>query len=78
MKNVSQLTFHPLQEEIVDILVNQTQNTERLFFRLSTAYFFAKMASMMHTKLKIPGRDLIPINMYVINLATSGAGKPLP
>lgn len=75
MRDLSKLDFNPTQEHLVEILQAQTQNSENLFFRLTTAYFFTKLASMMRTFIKIPGRDIIPVSMYVINLSLSGSGK---
>lgn len=46
-----------------------------MFFRISVAYYFAKVASSMHTTIKTHDRGIIPVNVYAINLATSGFGK---
>lgn len=66
--------FHPLQEEIVDILVNKTQSNNRHFFRLLTVYHFAQMASMMRTVINTKDRGILPVNLYVLALAVSGFG----
>lgn len=64
-----------MSEQIVTILCNKTQNSDRLFFRVHVAYYFAKLASMQRTTIMTHDRGILPINMYAINLATSGAGK---
>jgi len=75
LKPVEEMTFHPIQEKLVDILCKKTQNTNPLFFRISVAYYFATVASMMRASVAtLDGAD-VPINMYTINLSTSGSGK---
>jgi len=73
--NVDKFPFHPTTEKLVEILCNKTQNQDKTFFRMMVAYFLAKVASMMRVKVKIEGIGTIPVNAYVINLATSGSGK---
>ena len=75
MKDLTTLEFNPTQEKLVEILMAQTQNSNPLFFRVMVAYQFAKIASMMRTKVNLPGKGDIPVNIYAINLAVSGAGK---
>lgn len=75
MCNFTNLPFHPTTEEIVTILMNKTQNKNPLFFRILTSYFMSKIASMMRVNVDVPGTGSIPVNMYAINLATSGSGK---
>jgi hypothetical protein len=55
--------------------MKKTQNMDPVFFRLMVAYFFAKMASMQRTSVKLNEHQEVPINMYAINLAPSGSGK---
>lgn len=69
------MAYHATSEKVVQILCNKTQNTNPLFFRVLISYYFAKIASMMRTNIKTHDRGIIPINLYAINLATSGAGK---
>jgi hypothetical protein len=73
--NVDKFNFHPTTEKLVEILCNKTQNQDKTFFRMMVAYFLAKVASMMRVHVKIEGIGTIPVNAYVINLATSGSGK---
>jgi len=75
MKGIEKFPFHPVTEKLVDILCDKTQNQDRTFFRMMVSYYFAKLASMMRVKVKIEGTGTIPVNAYVINLATSGSGK---
>jgi hypothetical protein len=46
-----------------------------MFFRLVVSYFFAKIASMMRTHVILSDDQIIPVNMYAVNLAPSGSGK---
>lgn len=75
MKNYSEMPFHPTMERVVNILRKKTQNEDPMFFRLVVSYFFCKLASMMRTNIQITPDQLVPINMYAINLAPSGSGK---
>ena len=42
---------NPIIEEIVDVLCNKTQNTDRNFFRAEVAFFIGKMASNMRASV---------------------------
>jgi len=75
MRDIDSLTYHPAAEKLVNILCQRTQNTNKNFFRVLVAYYFTKVASMMRTSVDTHDRGKIPINMYAINLASSGQGK---
>lgn len=75
MMDLSDAKHHPAMEEIVDVLCNRTQNTDRSFFQAQVAYFFGKMASAMRAHVYIPNWGEIPCNIYSLALATSGFGK---
>lgn len=77
MIDFDQMDFHPTSEKLVKILCDKTRNNSPLFFRILVAYNFAKVASMMRTKIYTPEQGPIPINLYAINLAPSGFGKGL-
>ena len=66
--------FEPL-EKMVKVLCKKTQNDSPLFFRVLVAYYFAKLASMMRTNIETQHRGTIPVNLYALNLASSGQGK---
>ena len=72
MFDVESLEYNPTAEKVVDILCKKTQSDSPLFFRVLVAYYFSKVASMMRCKIATPDRGVIPVNMYAINLATSG------
>ena len=75
MKPVSDMKYHPLTEDLVKVLCNQTQNFNPKIFRLMLSYYLAKVASMMCCSIQTLDRGPIPVNVYVINLAVSGFGK---
>jgi hypothetical protein len=62
-------------ETMVEHICRQTQSNNRHFFRLLTTYYVCKMASMQRAYVRTLDRGPIPINMYCLNLATSGDGK---
>lgn len=71
----NEMEFDKTSEVIVDSLVNQTQTDMRNFYRMATTYQLCVMASMMNCTVNTADRGDIPVNAYIINLATSGAGK---
>ena len=75
MIDLTGVTHHPAIEEIVEVLCNKTQNTDRGFFRCEVAYFLGKMASSMRATIVTKDRGEIPVNIYALALATSGFGK---
>lgn len=77
MKSYEEMEFHADSERLVEILCNKTQNTNPLFFRVIVAYYFSQVASMMRCNIMTMDRGEIPVNMYAINLMTSGGGKGL-
>lgn len=75
MIDLSGVKHHITIEEVVDMLCNKTQNTDRGFFRVMVAFFLAKMASCQRAVVVTKDRGEIPVNMYTLGLATSGYGK---
>lgn len=75
MKSNDEMMYHPTAEALVEILCNKTQNENPLFFRVLVGYYFSMIASMMRTTITTHDRGDIPVNMYAINLGTSGSGK---
>ena len=75
MIDLTGISHHPVIEDMVDVLCAKTQNVDRTFFRVEVAYFLAKMASSQRAMISTKDRGEIPVNMYALNLATSGYGK---
>jgi len=75
MKDLTTVPYFAPVEKLSEILCAKTQTADPLFFRISTSYYLAKVASMMRCNIKTLDRGLIPVSMYALNLATSGHGK---
>ena len=69
------MSYFPISEDIVDILVKKTQSDDKHFFRILTAYYMCKVASMMRCNIQTHERGVVPVSAYVLNLASSGFGK---
>ena len=69
------MSYFPISEDIVDILVKKTQSDDKHFFRILVAYYMSKVASMMRCNIKTHERGTLPVSTYVLNLANSGFGK---
>jgi len=75
MLSYDQMSHHPESEQLVSILCSKTQNNSPLFFRVLVGYYFSMIASMMRTTIATHDRGDIPVNMFALNLSTSGSGK---
>lgn len=75
MIDLTGVNHHPAVEEIVEVLCNKTQNTDKSFFRSMAVYYLGKMASSMRASVITKDRGEIPVNIYSLALATSGFGK---
>ncbi len=75
MIDLTGVEHHPAIDEIVAVLCNKTQNTDRGFFQVEAAYFLCKIASSMRATVITKDRGAVPINAYALALATSGFGK---
>jgi hypothetical protein len=75
MKTIDEMEYNPTSEKLVGILCSKTQNSNPLFFRVLVGYYFSLVASMMRTSIATHDRGDIPVNMYALNLSTSGSGK---
>lgn len=70
-----QMEYHPTAEQLVEILRDQTQRDDSLFFRLLVGFYFGLAASQMRCMIDTPDRGEVPVNVYALNLAPSGYGK---
>jgi hypothetical protein len=75
MKTIEEMEHHPVVKKLTEILAQKTQNPNVGFFRVQVAYYLAMCAAMMRTKIVTPDRGEIPVNVYALNLGTSGSGK---
>ncbi len=74
MKPVDEMNYFPMAEEIVSNINMKTGNNNKLFYRVQVAYYLAKVASMMRCMIKTHDRGELPVNIYALNLASSGFG----
>lgn len=75
LRDLDLLKHHPATEGIVDVLCKKTQNDNPEFFRILLSYHLAKVAATMRVKILTRDRGEIPVNLYAINLASSGHGS---
>lgn len=75
MIDLTGVQHHPAVQEIVEVLCNKTQNTDKGFFQVEVAYFLGKMAAAQRATISTKDRGDIPVNIYALALATSGYGK---
>ncbi len=69
----STYTHNPLSEKIVDILMTKNGNiSEPLFCRVMAGFYAGKVASMMRTNVIKYDKQIIPVNVYALNLMPSG------
>lgn len=73
--NLEQVQHHPAIEDIAQVLSKKTQNADMPFLRVMVAFFLGKMASTMRAAIVTKDRGAVPINIYSLSLAVSGAGK---
>ena len=70
------MEYHPTSEKLVKVLQTKTQNSNPLFFRVVSAFYFGLVAAQMRASIKgWVGKNNIPINVYTMALAPSGTGK---
>ena len=75
MKTFAEMEYHPAAESLVEVLCSKTQNSNPLFFRVLVGYYFGVVASSMRAVIVTHDRGDIPVNIYALNLSTSGSGK---
>lgn len=69
------IKYHPVAEKLTQHITNYCENDTPAFFRIIVSYFIGKAASQMRASIKLYNQKPLPINIYAINLAPSGAGK---
>lgn len=75
MIDLDKVKHHKAVEELSTILALQSNNKNQPFFKVLLASYICKIASLMRCNIKSKDRGIIPINCYVVALATSGFGK---
>lgn len=75
MLTFDEMEYHPTSEKLVKILCDKVQNNNPLFFRVLVGYYFSVVASTMRCRISTHDRGELPVNMFALNLSTSGSGK---
>ena len=75
MNDFSSFQHHPFIDEVGEALAAKTNNPDPAMFRIMSGWHLAKAVSNMHGMVKSAVGSPMPINMYAICLAPSGAGK---
>ena len=76
--NFDEYAHNPLSERLVDILMKKNGNIDdALFYRVLVAFYLGKCASMMRTNVINYDKQIVPVNVYALNLMPSGFGKGL-
>lgn len=76
--NYEEYTHDPMSERIVSILMKKNGNIhDALFYRVIVAFYLGKCASMMRCNVIKYDKQIIPVNIYALNLMPSGFGKGL-
>lgn len=75
MNNFDSFPHHPFIEEVGAALAAKTNNPDPAMFRVMSAWHLTKAVSNMHGMVKSAVGSPMPINMYAVCLAPSGAGK---
>lgn len=75
MRDLTSLEFHPTIEKLTKALCVMVQNDNPEFFRVLANFHLCKLASMMWVNVVTETHGPIPVNLYALNLASSGQGK---
>lgn len=76
LKDLDTVSYHPVNEDMLNILKIKVQNSEAdLYFRVLSSFFLAQMASSMRVSIKTEHRGTLPVNLFVCGLMESGGGK---
>lgn len=60
LKPFDQMAYDPVTEMLTDIMCAKTQNSERMFFRIASSYYWGVLASQMHAGIQgWGGREVI-------------------
>lgn len=76
--NYSEYQHNPTSEQMVNVLMKKNGSlTESLFYRVIVAFYLGKVASMQRCSVQKYDKQVIPVNVYALNLMPSGMGKGL-
>ena len=73
--NIANMKYHPGVEELVETLANRANTTDKHFIRTVVLFYLSIITSTMRNKIVLAGERPVPLNIYALALAGSGAGK---
>lgn len=73
--NPEKRVFNDNSEKLVEVLMRHCENEDPNFFRMLVSYYFGKIAATMRAEILTHNNTPLPINIYTVDLAPSGAGK---
>jgi len=71
----NKLKYHEPTEVLVQHLLKKANSQDELFARTVTYFYLAVAASVVNTKVCMPGNHKFPVNMFAVCLSPSGSGK---
>ena len=74
LEDIEKYKHFDKSEQLVKILKGTNKAADDNFFRVLSAYYFAKLATIMRTEIVTPDRGILPPNLFCLSLATSGFG----
>lgn len=78
MTPFSEMQHHARSERIVDVLMKKNGKIDdSLFYRVMTLSYLGKVSTMMRCNVIKYDKQIIPTNIYALNLMPSGYGKGL-
>jgi hypothetical protein len=73
--DLKKVDYHKDSEKLAQHLTAHCENDNPMFFRVIVSYFLGKVAAEMRAEIRTHNNTYLPVNVYAINLAPSGAGK---
>ena len=74
-KDYPEMDYHPLMEKLTKALKRKVPSAPRHMLRSILAYYFSVVASTMRVNIETEVRGVIPVNLFLFNMAPSGTGK---
>lgn len=75
LEDIESFAHYDKSEQLVKILKGTSKTADDNFFRVLSAYYMAKLSTIMRAEIVTPDRGNLPTNLYCLSLAVSGFGK---
>ena len=72
--NIQNMKHHSGIEELVETLANRANTSDKHFIRTVVLFYLSIITSTMRNKIVLAGERPVPLNIYALALAGSGAG----